>query len=152
MKLRQRVTEARLQREVTISEQQCGFLQTKSSSDVMFKSVDGEVQPSAENFSSSFTASLCIWRKQMIVLREELWCSAVVMGQVDKWAQAAVSVDYNVADDMVICSESREQGEESVNSTLIILTANSWSLAVSEPKRSCFLCTARRQQLTFGKR
>lgn len=68
----------------------------------------------------------------MIVLREELWCSAVVMGQVDKWAQAAVCVDYNVADDMVICSESREQGEESVNSTLVILTANSWSLAVSE--------------------
>lgn len=50
--------------------------------DVFFKSVDADVQPSAENFSSSFTVSLCIWRKQMIVLREELWCSAVVMDRL----------------------------------------------------------------------
>lgn len=92
--------------------------------DVFFKSVDGEVQRSAENFSSSFTVSLCIWRKQMIVLRDELWCSAVVMDRLTNELRQQ-SVDYNVADDMVICSESREQGEESVNSTLIILTANS---------------------------
>lgn len=43
MKLWQRAAEARLRREVVISEQWCGFILRKNTTDVMFVLIDGDV-------------------------------------------------------------------------------------------------------------
>ena len=64
------IVEARLRHEVTISEQQYGFMPRKSTTDAMFaSSVDGKVQRRTER-----TALCFFWtRKKLMTRLEELW-------------------------------------------------------------------------------
>ncbi|KAI5606596.1 hypothetical protein C0J50_2095 [Silurus asotus] len=164
MKLWERVVEARLREEVTICEQQYGFMPRKSTTDAIFA-----LRMLMEKYREGQKELHCVFvdleKAYDRVPREELWycmrksgvsekyvrvvqdmyedsvtavkCAVVVMDRLTDEVRQESPWTMMFADDIVICCESREQVEKSLERWRYALERRGMKLSRSKTEYMC---------------